>query len=334
MREKDVEMGGFFSEPVDPVALGIPTYRQIIKEPMDLRTIHRRMESESIKNPEEFARLCRLVFENAMKFNVDPAHSVHQAARSLLVLFNQKFRDVERLVQNVRRAQDGDDKGKKKGKEDKKRKRQVEEVKSLKKRRLEEAQAMATTNANAVAAIVAAAPSVSSPHVTRSEFNMLLNVIQELQRQIVQTHTAVAELSPGDDGETDAMSVASLPAASSSSAAPVSVTTASVPERKKAVKRKSETASTDSAPLDDSRPLTLDEQELLTETINELPPEHLGGVIQIIREAAPVGVDEDEIDLEIDQLDTKTQRKLLRHVSKVRFSFWARSVGVCNGADC
>jgi hypothetical protein len=68
---------------------------------------------------------------------------------------------------------------------------------------------------------------------------------------------------------------------------------------------------------DDSTPLTLEEQELLTETINELPPEHLGGVIQIIREAAPVGADEEEIDLEIDQLDTRTQRKLLRHVMKV-----------------
>jgi len=73
----------------------------------------------------------------------------------------------------------------------------------------------------------------------------------------------------------------------------------------------------DPAPVvDENRPLTLEEQEQLTETINYLPPEHLGGVIQIIREAAPVGADEDEIDLEIDQLDTKTQRKLLRHVSK------------------
>jgi hypothetical protein len=327
MREKDLEMGGFFSEPVDPVALGIPTYHQIVKEPMDLRTIHRRLEAESINNPEEFARLCRLVFENAMTFNIDPAHSVHQAARSLLVLFNQKYRDVERLVHSVRRH-DGDDKGKKKGKEDKKRKRQVEEVKSLKKRRLEEAQAMATANSNAVAAIVAAAPLVSTPNVTRSEFSMLLNMIRELQRQVVATHTAVAELSPGDEVEGDAMSVVSGPnPASVISAVPSTVAQQPPPERKKSVKRKSENVSSGEASaaavaaLDDSRPLTLDEQELLTETINDLPPEHLGGVIQIIREAAPVGADEDEIDLEIDQLDTKTQRKLLRHVSKVRRVF-------------
>lgn len=311
IREKDVELGAFFSEPVDPVVLGIPTYHQIIKEPMDLRTVHRRMEAGSIEDPEEFARLVRLVFENAMTFNIDPAHSVHQAARTLLVLFNQKFRDVERMMQNIKRAQDGDKKG------DKKRKRLGEELKSPKRRRLEEAQAMAAANASAVAAIVAAAPPTSSTTVTRSEFNMLLNLIQQLQKQIVQTHTAVAELSPGDDN--DAMSVTSVPmSVKSSSLAALPPAPAPAPERKKPVKRKSEQAMSEPpVSVDDSRPLTLDEQELLTETINELPPEHLGGIIQIIREAAPVGADEDEIDLEIDQLDTKTQRKLLRHVSKV-----------------
>jgi len=39
-------------------------------------------------------------------------------------------------------------------------------------------------------------------------------------------------------------------------------------------------------------------------------------VIQIIREAAKLTGEEDEIDLEIDQLDTSTQRKLLRYVTK------------------
>ena len=326
VREKDEELGAFFGEPVDPVALGIPTYHQVIKEPMDLRTIHRRMEAGNIETPDEFCRLVRLVFENAMTFNVDPAHSVHQAARTLLVLFNQKFRDVERMLPNIRRTLDVDDKGKKKvvsGKEDKKRKRTSDEQKSLKRIRLEEAQQMAASNANAVAAIVAAAPASSATTVTRAEFNMLLNLIQQLQKQVVLTHTAVAELSPGDE-TTDEAAAKPTTVTSSAPAAPVAAAPAPAPERKKAVKRKSlpEPVPEDPAPVvDENRSLTLEEQEQLTETINDLPPEHLGGVIQIIREAAPVGADEDEIDLEIDQLDTKTQRKLLRHVSKVRTSF-------------
>jgi Bromodomain len=190
MSEKDVELGAFFSEPVDPVALGIPNYFQVVKEPMDLRTINRRMEAGDITTPEEFARLSRLVFENAMTFNIDPAHSVHQAARNLLVMFNQKFRDVERMVQTIRRTYgiDVEETSKKKGKDDKKRKRQ-DEQKSLKRIRLEEAQAMVTANASAVAAIVAAAPVPSTSAVTRSEFSMLLKMVQQLQQQLVQTHT-------------------------------------------------------------------------------------------------------------------------------------------------
>ena len=47
--------------------------------------------------------------------------------------------------------------------------------------------------------------------------------------------------------------------------------------------------------------------------------QHLHGVIQVIREAAiKLTGKEDEIDLQIDQLDTATQRKLpLRSISKV-----------------
>jgi hypothetical protein len=313
VREKDIELGAFFSEPVDPVALGIPTYHQIVKEPMDLKTIHRRMETGAVEDPDDLARLVRLVFHNAMTFNVDPAHSVHQAARTLLVLFNQKFRDVERVVQNLKQD---DDKSKKKGKDDKKRKRFDEPVKSLKKRRLEEAVAMSIANSNAVNAIVAAAPNNSST-VSRSEFNMLLNLIQQLQKQIVETHNAVADLCPGDEND---MLVDTTVFASSSSIGGIAM--APVPEKKKAVKRKSMTLAPEHAlVVEDYSPLSLEEQELLTETINELPPEHLGGVIQIIREAAPVGADEDEIDLEIDQLDNATQRKLLKHVMKVSSNY-------------
>ena len=59
MREKDVELGAFFSEPVDPVALGIPTYFQVVKKPMDLRTIYRRMEAGEIDTPEDLQRAAK-----------------------------------------------------------------------------------------------------------------------------------------------------------------------------------------------------------------------------------------------------------------------------------
>jgi len=317
MREKDIALGGFFSTPVDPVALGIPTYPQIIKEPMDLGTIARRMELNEVESPEEFARLCRLVFENAMKFNVDPAHSVHQAARNLLIQFNQKFRDIERMIQNFRRTQGDDKKDSKKSK-----KKEPIKPKTIREIRFEEAQSMATASAETMANLIAAAPN-NSALVSRSEFSLLLRMIQQMQSNISRTYRLLASLSPDEveaqptvpDQMSSSVSMTSL-APAVAAPAPRS---APAPERKKPQKRKAEVFE-QPAVLPDV-PLTREEQELLTETINDLPAEHLGGVIQIIREAAPVGADEDEIDLDIDQLSYSTQRKLLHHVSKVSFIF-------------
>lgn len=308
MKENDATNGRFFAEPVDPVLLGIPTYFQVIKEPMDLKTLTKLMDSRQVDSPEEFARLMRLIFENAVTFNIDPAHSVHRSARILLALFNKKYRDIDRMVQQVRKAQ-GDDKGKKK-----KGKKVPEKPKTPREIRLEEAQTMATENARALSAVMAAASS-GSPNVTRNEFSLLLRAIEQMQHQMVQTHSLLASLFPGDDSALPGINT-------SANIAPLAmdVIPASAPaERKKpAPKRKSEALRTEPVLIpDDSTPLTIEEQTLLTETINELDQEHLGGVIQIIREGLPGGADEEEIDLEIDQLDIKTQRKLLRHVTQV-----------------
>merc|ERR1712176_457407 len=330
--------GAFFSEPVDPVALGIPTYFQVIKEPMDLRTLHQRMEANKVKSPEEFARLCRLIFENAVMFNVDPTHSVHQAARNLLILFNQKYRDIERQIANLRRGGMPDDGKGKKG--EKKRKRggsgahgQDDEMKSMKRRRLDEAREMAMANSQAMTSLIGAAPhpSTNDAGVTRKEFNIMLGMIQKLQHQVVQTYTALAELS-SDEPESGGRGRSGLAGydALASTGTTTSNAKSGASGAKKKTKKKAETTKPSAAekkkqhqqhlqPViqeDDSSPLTLQEQEFLTETIPALPPDNLHGVIQIIREAAKLTGEEDEIDLEIDQLDTSTQRKLLKYVSK------------------
>jgi hypothetical protein len=313
IREKDVERGAFFSEPVDPVALGIPTYHQVIKEPMDLRTLARKMDAGEVVSPEDFSRLARLVFENAMKFNVEPTHSVHQAARNLLILFNQKFRDVERMVTNVRGSK-GDD-GKRK--QDDKKRRRADDTRSLKRRRLDEAQEMAAANATSMAAIAGAVPRDPNANVTRNEFSLIVQMITELQQQVVQNYTAVAEMSSDEPGSGAVQPMDDISFSVAHSDLSVS---SSLPERKKKKRPEPKYVEQPVVYEEDSRPLSLQEQELLTETINELPHEHLHGVIQIIREAAKLSGEEEEIDLEIDQLDAVTQRKLLRHVTKVRFT--------------
>ncbi|OEU19108.1 hypothetical protein FRACYDRAFT_165102, partial [Fragilariopsis cylindrus CCMP1102] len=39
-----------FMEPVDPIALGIPTYPDIVKNPMDITTVTEKLENGSYSN--------------------------------------------------------------------------------------------------------------------------------------------------------------------------------------------------------------------------------------------------------------------------------------------
>ncbi|KAG7355493.1 bromodomain containing protein [Nitzschia inconspicua] len=305
LRTKDTELGSFFARPVDPVALQIPTYPLIIKEPMDLSTLQAKMDSGVVKTPEEFARLARLIFNNAMTFNVDPSHMVHVAARNLLTFFNQKFEPVEKQLASIR-IWDAEEKKRNKG--DKKRKRGEEEMKSPKRRRLDEAKEIAAANASAMSALVSAAG--TTMEVTRTEFNMMVQMISKLQQQVVQTYHLIADLSSDDPTVAATESVTSqapLPDPTFPSAG------------KKKTRKKVEPPKTVEKPAvveDDSTPLTTEEQEFLTRIIPEMPDEALEGVIKIIREFSSVAADDDEIDLEIDALDSVTQRKLLKYVTK------------------
>lgn len=73
----------YFSAPVDPVALNIPTYFDIIEHPMDLGTIRKKLQKEQYATFEQYAADVHLTFKNAMLFN-GPENNVHKAAKFLL----------------------------------------------------------------------------------------------------------------------------------------------------------------------------------------------------------------------------------------------------------
>jgi len=58
-----------FNTPVDPVALGIPDYFAIVKNPMDFGTVKRRLENGEDDFVEEFEQDTRQVFTNAFAYN-------------------------------------------------------------------------------------------------------------------------------------------------------------------------------------------------------------------------------------------------------------------------
>eukprot|EP01133_Synstelium_polycarpum_P002608 gene2608-2994_t len=79
-----------FWVPVDPIALGIPNYPNIIKEPMDLQTINNRMESGTYKTIKEFANDMRLMFNNALTFNMESS-PIWKTSKQLLAQFNSNY---------------------------------------------------------------------------------------------------------------------------------------------------------------------------------------------------------------------------------------------------
>ena len=70
-----------FMTPVDPVALNIPTYHSIIKKPMDFGSMRAKLDHGEYENAKEFEADARQVFQNCYRFNPpsDPInHTGHQ----------------------------------------------------------------------------------------------------------------------------------------------------------------------------------------------------------------------------------------------------------------
>ena len=90
-----------FASPVDPDALGLPTYREIVTEPMDLGTIKKLIEDGGkYVMSEEVDADVRLTFANAMKFNGEGT-DVHVMARELLAEWEPKWDAIKQRIVDV-----------------------------------------------------------------------------------------------------------------------------------------------------------------------------------------------------------------------------------------
>ncbi|GIY66254.1 bromodomain adjacent to zinc finger domain protein 2B [Caerostris extrusa] len=70
-----------------------PTYRKVIKKPMDIATMKSRLESGQYKNREDFANDARLIFDNCETFNEDES-PVGQAGHSMRHFFETRWAEL------------------------------------------------------------------------------------------------------------------------------------------------------------------------------------------------------------------------------------------------
>ncbi|XP_028667267.2 bromodomain testis-specific protein [Erpetoichthys calabaricus] len=90
-----------FYKPVDAQSLGLHDYHEIIKHPMDLSTMKKKMDDGKYKNAQEFASDFRLMFMNCYKYN-PPDHEVVAMARKLQDIFEMRFAKMpDELIESV-----------------------------------------------------------------------------------------------------------------------------------------------------------------------------------------------------------------------------------------
>ncbi|KAL3914640.1 MAG: hypothetical protein SGARI_000021, partial [Bacillariaceae sp.] len=94
--------GWVFNSPVDPVELGLPDYFEVIKKPMDLGTIRKKLENNCYHSLEEFHGNVHLTFDNAMLYNPEGS-VVYNMAKEM----KDKFaHDYDILMQQLEREED------------------------------------------------------------------------------------------------------------------------------------------------------------------------------------------------------------------------------------
>jgi E1A/CREB-binding protein len=85
--------GWVFNCPVDPVELGLPDYFEIIKKPMDLGTVHKKLDNGAYHAIEDFQKDVNLTFDNAMTYN-EPGTVVYDMAKELKIKFEADFKKL------------------------------------------------------------------------------------------------------------------------------------------------------------------------------------------------------------------------------------------------
>jgi E1A/CREB-binding protein len=79
-----------FNSPVDPVELGLPDYFEVIKKPMDLGTIRKKLENGCYHSLEEFESHVHITFGNAMMYNPEGS-VVYNMAKDMKTKFEADF---------------------------------------------------------------------------------------------------------------------------------------------------------------------------------------------------------------------------------------------------
>ncbi|XP_071980792.1 bromodomain-containing protein 2 isoform X1 [Engystomops pustulosus] len=309
-----------FYKPVDASALGLHDYHEIIKHPMDLSTIKKKMENREFHDAQEFAADVRLMFSNCYKYN-PPDHDVVAMARKLQDVFEFRYAKMpdEPMVVTPPTTST----------------------------QLPPSDSKSSSDSSSESSSDSSDESESSDDSEEERANRLA----ELQEQLRAVHEQLAALSQGpiskpkkkkekkekkkkkksdkkkvkDDDEWrcgKARPSQNKKSSKKSSSGGTTSTSSIAPLLTKSSKKASKSLPPpppvmyDSDEEEESKPMTYDEKRQLSLDINKLPGEKLGRVVHIIQSREPSLRDSnpEEIEIDFETLKPSTLRELERYV--------------------
>lgn len=315
---------GWFSVPVDAEALGLTNYHQIITNPMDIGTIKTKFETNQYTTQDEVVNDIRLVFSNATLFN-PKGHPVNRVAAQHLKIFESEYKKLVRKQNSKAKktkkavkvdkpkvekekqptsgsggdgrrkrpgAQNGSSKSKKSVKQnifsssdddddDEEDEESDDDYERERKKRKKQKKKEKPKKESRKSKSRSEEP--AEMKVLRKQVEMMNKQIEMMQQMQQQSMMNMMQM---NQQQVAAPEKVRSPAATA-------------PPKKKEV------------------PLSYQEKRQLGQDIHKLPGDKIGGVISIIEESgAPMGQEGDEVELDIEALDTPALRRLQVYVRK------------------
>lgn len=294
MKKTNAHLNWPFMIPVDPIALGLHDYFDIIKHPMDLSTIRKKLDTGLYGKPDNFEADVRLMFSNCYTYN-PPESDVHKMGRELEAIFDQKMAQKPVAASSVAA------------------------------KAATAASAISSASSSSASLSHSQPPAHSHAHPVRhpmsssspfaSQMIPGFDSLDDDSEKILAINQQIQIL----QGELNDLLLKRKPGSTSTAASMSTSSVARAPRPKKKASPAMGTAasaSTISADLMNTA-MTFDEKRKLSEDVGILESDHLVRVLEIIQECMPnlnSNGESDVIELDIEALDVRTLRTLQAYI--------------------
>lgn len=281
----------WFSDPIDPVALNIPDYFQVITNPMDLKSIQTKIQQGEIADHATFYEHMKLVFNNCLTYNKPSPNNEYllKMCRDIGARFEK---DYEKFLRNLKIRQQEEEARQERAREERARippKRKPDPRSGAAKRQRIDEMGGYHHQPSAVHAM--------QQNRQIEELKEMLRVQQEqLMAVQAQAQANEAKMELNNMGMMGGMGMGSF---STTPAGGMIATTNYA-----------------AAAYETERSLSTNEQERLTKAINSLSGSRLNDVLRIIQKDTNMGDDDDDVQMGVDELPNFTQVKLYEMLVK------------------